>query len=105
MKRYRYKCANYSGMRVSVGKLDGCVDLVVDRNDAEKSDANLMFYHLMNGRFSWDGKRKDDSLIVELIKRGYDITTLDIKIKKLDKTDSDAVTANEILLKKFEKSI
>jgi len=105
MKKIRYKRALSDGMRVSVGRLDGCLDLVVSWLNVGKADVSLMHYSIAKGHYGYNKTKPNKSLIVELIERKYDITTLDVKINKIDESDLDAVAINEFLLQHFKEKI
>lgn len=87
----------------NVGRLDGCLDFVVSYLNVDASDVRLMHYAIGSGHYGYNKTTPNKSLIVELIERGYDITTLEIKINKLDTTDDDAVSVNNFLLSKFKQ--
>lgn len=100
MKRYPAKKAPPKSLRVSFGKIDGDLDIVYSWSDTNKCDSRLLHHRLSSAWMGFNGyPDRDDSLLAELIKRGYDIRTLDFKIKKLDDDDEEGKRINEYMLK------
>lgn len=99
MKRYRSKKAKPNSIRVSFGKVDGELDICYSWNGVCKTDARLMNNALASKRFRFNGyPDMDDSLLVELLKRGYDLRTLDFKCEKLDESDEEGKQINQYML-------
>lgn len=99
MKNLRAKKAKDNSLRVSFGKIDGCFDIAYSWNGVEKCDAKLLDHRMTSFWMGFNGyKDRQDSLIAELVKRGYDIRTLDFQIKKLDQDDEEGKAINKSFL-------
>ena len=85
MKRYRAPKAKPGELLLKYGKLpndhpDVCI--AWGGEGADKRDANLIFNTLCDDRYKFNSTETDCSLVEELKKRGYDITTIKFSIRK-----------------------
>lgn len=83
-KRYRSVNAREGQLLVKYGKLPyDEPDLIYAWGEGtSKADGNLLVHYISGKRYSPFNKKWEDSLVEELEKRGYDITTLKISIQK-----------------------
>jgi hypothetical protein len=83
MKRYRAPKMKPGQLRMYWGRVDGDspdVCYMWGGGGANKCDAALLHYHLGTKQLNWK-KEIEPSLIEELEKRGYDISTLKFSIE------------------------
>lgn len=82
-------------------------DLLYTFNGGDSSDMALMNDAFTSPRYGYEGMHGDMSkpFLLELIDRGYDITTLDFKIDKLDTSDQTKVNLNEQFRKRLSRGL
>ena len=104
MKQFRIKKAKQNQIRVGVSKTKEGLDIVASHDGIDKSNVNFVLLNFTSNRFKFNGYPDvDPSFIVDLIDRGFDITTLDFKIDKIDEADQDAIDTNRYLRSVFER--
>ena len=82
-------------------------DVLYTFNGGDRSDMALMNDAFTSPRYGYQGYIGDMSkpFLLELIDRGYDITTLDFKIDKLDSSNPEKVELNEKFRQRLSKDI
>lgn len=103
MRRYyRGKFARTNQLRASfIHTIEQSCDIHYSHDGGCNTDLHLLHDAFTSKRFGWQGVNgpMEQSLLYELIKRGYDITTLEFSISKVDKTDTLNVNLNQQMLK------
>lgn len=101
MKRYRKKFSRHNQLRVTFYTDHGKPDILYSFDGGCPTDTRMLHHALSSPRYGYEGMRgnSDPSVFEELINRGYDITTFDLKISKLDPNDTEKVLLNQQFLK------
>jgi hypothetical protein len=84
MKRYRAPRQKPGVLRAYYGRVDGNAPDVCYQwggSGANRRDGHLLNYYLSSRRLNWKGE-EEPSLIEELEKRGYDLSTLKFSIEQ-----------------------
>lgn len=99
---YKGKVAKKNQLRASfIDTKETPCDMFYSHNGGCNTDLRMLHYHLGSPKFTWEGVSKPSlpSFLYELIDRGYDITTFEMSIEKLDVTDSYKVNLNQRMKK------
>lgn len=108
MSTIRGKRARENQLRASfVNTKSDPYDLLYTFNGGDRSDLALMNDAFTSPRYGYEGIKGDmsKSFLLELIDRGYDITTLDFKIDKLDSNDPTKVHLNKQFRKRISRGL
>lgn len=103
MKYFRKKYARKNQLRATCfkNKEDG-PDIFYSHDGGCNTDMRVVDNVFTSPRYDFNG-HAEPSFLVELIDRGYDITTLDFKIDKLDTNDTLKVNINQNLRRYLSK--
>lgn len=102
---FRKKYAKTNQLRATYvkNKEDGS-DIFYSHDGGCNTDMRVVDNVFTSPRYSFNGHH-DPSFLVELIDRGYDITTLDFKIDRLDMNDTLRVNINQNLRRELSKKV
>lgn len=106
MKKFVRKYARKNSLRATfVDVKDDQCTLFFSHDGGKTTDLALLDNIFSSPRYGYKGSLgdSDPSFALSLIERGYDITTLDFKIDKLDTNDIQRVHLNEQLKNKLSR--
>lgn len=98
----RGKIAKKNQLRASfIDTKETPCDMFYSHDGGCNTDLRMLHYHLSSPKFTWEGASKPSlpSFLYELIDRGYDITTFEMSIQKLDTSDLYKVNLNQRMKK------